>query len=761
MEPLKPIQSPKRVFLGWLCLFLPVVVIAQRDIVLSGMAVEQNSRYTSGKVQVLSNVSVDAPGAIPTITDGRGIFVLEFTDLPAGSSANIRARKAGFVVVNGKELRNAAVLGRLLPLRIVMSRPEVLTQNQLAYYGIAQDFIREQRAELLAIIRREDEASRQLITELEERLGRSFRTKEEAVEALSESFDKLAEQLQSIADRFATINLDEQDSLYALAFDAFRAETPTAALQTLDTVNLETRLLAIEADIQRLRQRKRKELNTLLLRAELHFMALDWEQAGTDLRLALQFDSTDAEVLFDYGNLLAARGLTGEAATYYERALLTADSTRLYPLIRNNLANQYYQLGRYDRCESLYREAIGWHLSPPLDTSARAAVLRSSAMQNLANFYVNRRQLTAADSFYRKALVIRRSLATSDPQRYGFLLANTLHNLGDLHWQWKKMDEAGAYFAEAVALRRAPAPTAAFAPVFDLREAGLAQALNGLGLVRMEENDFPAADSLLREALSLRKALAAESPRRYDAQLAESYTNLGVLAQRRDDLATADSLYRQARQVYERLLSDENSSYRRQWCRLLLNLSGLQRAQGNFSLAATTIDQALMWLEPATRIDTTFRLTRLLFLREQGAILAGAGNPSKARDVLNSTLDAVRQLPAGQRSEALETGLLQDLATLSKNQKDWQAAADYYQQIITKAIKKGNVRDSFFAQLDLAGLVLAELRDSFSRKRYRQGLKILEAASENLPAMDGNDQGEGRDLLRYYFREYEAAKKNH
>ena len=102
-------QSSFLVYLAFL--FLPAILHAQQDITLSGMAVEQNSRYTSGQVQVLPNVSVDAPGAIPTVTDGRGIFVLEFTDLPAGSTTNIRARKAGFVVVNGKELRNAAVLG--------------------------------------------------------------------------------------------------------------------------------------------------------------------------------------------------------------------------------------------------------------------------------------------------------------------------------------------------------------------------------------------------------------------------------------------------------------------------------------------------------------------------------------------------------------------------------------------------------------------------------------------------------------------------
>ncbi|MBK8490434.1 MAG: hypothetical protein IPL49_05870 [Saprospirales bacterium] len=150
-------------------LFYSLISVAytQQDVKLPGIVVEQNSQFHTGKVIYLSNVEIKSVGATPQLSNLDGSFTLVFADRPPGNMVKVYAKKSGYDLVNDKEMEKAAVLGRLAPLKLVMCKEGQLYQNQIAYYQIAEDAVKQSYNQRLKLLEQESKEKDLLIANMQ------------------------------------------------------------------------------------------------------------------------------------------------------------------------------------------------------------------------------------------------------------------------------------------------------------------------------------------------------------------------------------------------------------------------------------------------------------------------------------------------------------------------------------------------------------------------------------------------------------------
>jgi hypothetical protein len=231
-------------------LFISSWLNAQDDITLSGVVVLQNSKYNTGEVIYLKNVTVISrvgSQKISDLTDSDGDFDLVFSDKPYGNVARIYARKNAYEVVNYKELKQATVLGRYQPLKIVMCKQGDLAANQVRYYGIAVEAINERYEKKVALIGQEGAEKEALLEELRRKYNQYIVDKSSIIYYLEKDKENALKQARQISERFAEVNLDDADSLYIAAYEAFLDKRFDDVYKILDLERLRKNMEAARA----------------------------------------------------------------------------------------------------------------------------------------------------------------------------------------------------------------------------------------------------------------------------------------------------------------------------------------------------------------------------------------------------------------------------------------------------------------------------------------------------------------------------------
>jgi serine/threonine protein kinase/tetratricopeptide (TPR) repeat protein len=143
--------------------------------------------------------------------------------------------------------------------------------------------------------------------------------------------------------------------------------------------------------------------------------------------------------------------------------------------------------------------------------------------------------VTARELLDEAARRIRGSLAGQPVVR-----ARLLHTLATIQFSLGLFDRARPLAAEALALRRANLPAG---------DPQIADSLDQLGTILVQQADYGGAGPLLREALAMRRRAAGKQA---DPHLAVSLENLANLLHKTGDLAGAEALYGQALAVARR-----------------------------------------------------------------------------------------------------------------------------------------------------------------------------------------------------------------
>jgi hypothetical protein len=242
----------KYLFISFIFLLSMHTLRAQQDLTLPGIVVEQNSKYKTGHVRYLDKVSLRSiPSSLPDISDAEGRFKLVFSDYRGGSSVRVFAQKSDYEVVNQKELDNAAVLGRYEPLKIVMCKAGTLAENQVKYYQIGVEAIEESYRRKIALLDGEGKEKEELIQSLRERHKVLLTEKTSILYYLEKDKAEALSQVRSFSERFAEVNLDDADSLYVAAYEAYLDKRIEDVYRILDLQILEQNMEKAKAEIAR------------------------------------------------------------------------------------------------------------------------------------------------------------------------------------------------------------------------------------------------------------------------------------------------------------------------------------------------------------------------------------------------------------------------------------------------------------------------------------------------------------------------------
>ncbi len=338
-------KHPLSIFIFLVCF---VSLFAQQDIRLDGLVVMQNSKYKTGKVEYISDVSIRAPFSIPTKSDSRGYFGLVFSDKPLGNTIPISARKSGLKVVNEKVLEAAAVLGRVEGLKVVMCPEETFEENLSAYYNISQNAVKRTYERRMAVFQKGSQAEqRRLMDSLRIEMRQVIGSKEKAISILEEQRQELEKQVKELADRFVVINLDDESAIHQAAFEAFAKGDVNTAISVLNRVNWHDRLKTNKdqmgkrnVTIQELKQQNdtsrlqiEKDRRSCILAASLYQLQYRFDSVQYFYELAIEFDldSTDIDVINNYTKLLFDYRQLNKALIYNDIALSRLQTLRSAP----------------------------------------------------------------------------------------------------------------------------------------------------------------------------------------------------------------------------------------------------------------------------------------------------------------------------------------------------------------------------------------------------------------------------------------------
>jgi serine/threonine protein kinase len=205
--------------------------------------------------------------------------------------------------------------------------------------------------------------------------------------------------------------------------------------------------------------------------------------------------------------------------------------------VRRTIAVTYAGLGLWEEAERLARAA--------LDTQRASARVPDEEMAKtlgvLADVQDDRGKYVEAEASAREALAIRQSLNGQEHEA----AAQSLNQLAGILQKRGQYKEAAAAADNGLAIRRRR---------LGPRDESVADSLKRLAsIVAGASADYARADTLLREAVDIRRSRGRDS-----VQLAVSLNDLAVNDVRRENYDAAESLHREALTMQRRLLGDEH-----------------------------------------------------------------------------------------------------------------------------------------------------------------------------------------------------------
>lgn len=582
--------------------------LAQQDVRLPGVVVEQNSRIRTGKTHYLEGAFVLATGAAATRSDATGKFTLVFADKPPGDLVRIQVKKHGYVVVNDRELENAAVLNRRQPLKVVLCSEETLRQNQVAYYRIAENVALREMQQQLQRLQQDVDTRQEIIAELETQLNRKISDEKQLMAVLEEV--QAVQQLrgEAIADRLLLVNLDDAGETYIRAHQAFMKGNLDRALSILDSVDNAAALgqldLALSEDkaalnklserIQQQEEQKQQLLQQVLLKARLLSLKARFREAEEQYLLALKHDPGNVDILWELAQF-------------------------------NTHLNRFSKA--LERCDQA--------LALPCSDRQRAGLLNIKAV-----VLMKQNKGPQAEPVMQEALQLQLELLKTDSVFYLPHLAMLLENMGNLYYQQRALKKAQAHYEQAIFIWHDLVP--------HNPEGAYAHAASALGALALVYRDYgqPAqADTLFRQSLFLLRQLAAGQPGKYDADLATTLGNLGLLYSDWADAATADAWLRESGAIWQSLAEANPLAYQPELARNLQNRGRLYVMNHQWPLADSCLGEAMaMYAELEAAQPDTYRPLIANTLNLKGVLLEQTGKPRDAMRIYEEVVRMREQL---------------------------------------------------------------------------------------------------------------------
>jgi tetratricopeptide (TPR) repeat protein len=358
-----------------------------QEITLRGQASIHNSLYNTDTLEYVSNVFVSAPYTTSGVTDSEGKFKLVFTGVPEGTSIALSAEKAGYEIVNQRDLLHV-VLGRKMPLRIFLAEKGQLAKRQTELYHISLDALTKQYDEAIDRLRREGADSQAEINALEQQLNREIADRFEAEQLLTEQLEQLKRKLPKFAKDIATVNLDFASQRYRQAYRLFQAGEIEKAIEVLDEAILDAEA---EAAVQQL-----DSLSSYI----------------DDITLAIDMNS---EALHELAHLLQLKGQSLYRLQQYQDAIAMNKKAiyllEYHQLNDTTLANLYWASGQMYQEINKNEASLAYKLKglQGFESFPQPAFLRKAyrGYLDISRHYESIQDLENAITYYKKALAFQ------------------------------------------------------------------------------------------------------------------------------------------------------------------------------------------------------------------------------------------------------------------------------------------------------------------------------------------------------------------
>jgi tetratricopeptide (TPR) repeat protein len=200
-------------------------------------------------------------------------------------------------------------------------------------------------------------------------------------------------------------------------------------------------------------------------------------------------------------------------------------------------------------------------------------------LHTFALFYnVLRRDYSKAELYYNRSL----EKASDDSER-----AMALNSLGNLHSEGNQYEKAEGEYAESLSICRRLATSNP-----EAYEADVATTLNNWGNLHRNVNQYEKAEREYVESLSIRRWLAKSNPEVYEAYVATTLNNLGNLHSD-NQYEKAEGEYVEALSIYRRLAKSNPEAYEADVATTLNNLGNLHSEVNQCEKAEEELSESL------------------------------------------------------------------------------------------------------------------------------------------------------------------------
>lgn len=145
---------------------------------------------------------------------------------------------------------NAAVLGRYQPLKIVMCKEGELAKSQIKHYNIGVEAIEESYRKKINLLEKDNKEKEELVRSLSERHRIQLYEKASILYYLQKEKEEALANVRYYSNLFAEINLDDADSLYIAAYEAYMDKRIEDVYRILDLSLLEENMNKAKAEIK-------------------------------------------------------------------------------------------------------------------------------------------------------------------------------------------------------------------------------------------------------------------------------------------------------------------------------------------------------------------------------------------------------------------------------------------------------------------------------------------------------------------------------
>lgn len=277
------------------------------------------------------------------------------------------------------------------------------------------------------------------------------------------------------------------------------------------------------------KEKLQRELQPLLLQAELHETRLEWDKAVALLAQVAETAPNWFEARLRLGSLLDTLARYAEAEPHKRAAVTLARNPEEEATALNNLAQLLQNTNRLDEAEPLMRQVIeiferSYGLNHP-DVA--------TALNNLALLLQATNRLDEAEPLMRRALEIDEASYGPDHPK----VAIRLNNLAELLRETNRLDEAEPLVRLALVIDEA-----SYGP----DHPSVATTLNNLAELLRETNRLDEAEPLYHRAIAIHEAsYGPEHP-----SVAIDLNNLALLLYATNSLAEAEPLMRRHVEIF-------------------------------------------------------------------------------------------------------------------------------------------------------------------------------------------------------------------